>query len=404
MLINHLSTMTSRRDFLKLSSLASASVLMPGFLQAMRFSSLAADGKKLVVIQWSGGNDGLNSIIPFEDDLYYKARPTLGLDKEKVLKLNAYQGFNPVMAPLRDIFDEGQMTILNSVGYPNPDRSHFRSMDIWHSGSGADQHWETGWLGRYLDHTCSGCAKPHTVLEIDESLSLAVKGADLSALAVTDPRRLFRNTQDPWLLHQLEAGRPHSHPDLDFLYKTMTETIESAEYIHEQHKIYSSTIDYPVNPLARQLKLIAELINSGAETSVYYTSLPGFDTHVNQRGKQNRLLTQYSEAVAAFVKDLKQHDQFENTVIMTFSEFGRRVKQNASGGTDHGKANNLFLIGGQLQTPGFFNSAPDLSQLDDGDLAWEIDFRRIYATLLKDWLGADDEAILQAGFERMPLL
>ncbi|MEM7367093.1 MAG: DUF1501 domain-containing protein [Bacteroidota bacterium] len=397
--------MSNRRDFLKLSSLASASVLMPGFLRAMRFHPLAKEGKKLVVIQWSGGNDGLNCLVPFEDDRYYQARPTLGISPDKVLKLNDYQGFNPALAPLRELYDQGYMSLINSVGYPNPDRSHFRSMDIWHTASGSDQYWDSGWLGRYLDHSCSGCAKPHTVLEIDESLSLAVKGEHHSAIAVTDPRRLHRNTQDPWLVSLSNEGQQAAHPDLGFLYKTMTETIESAEYIHAQHKIHRSTIDYPKgNPLARQLKLVAELINSGAETSVYYTSLPGFDTHVNQRNKQNRLLGQYADAVAAFVKDLKQNHQLDNTVIMTFSEFGRRVDQNASGGTDHGKANSLFLIGGQLRTPGFVNAAPDLGNLDDGDVSWEIDFRRIYATLLKDWLGADDEAILQGHFKGLRLV
>lgn len=395
--------MTNRRDFLKISSLASASMFMPRFLGNTLFSPENANGKKLIVIQLSGGNDGLNTLVPFEDDAYYKGRPGIGISREEVLKISDYQGFNPVMEGMRDLFDRGELCVLNSVGYPNPDRSHFRSMDIWHTGSNSDEYWDTGWLGRYLDHSCEGCAKPHEILEVDGGLSLSMKGEQGTGIALTDPRQLFRSTRDPWL-DSLEKNHSAGNEDLDYLYKTLTDTRNSASYIHEQAKIYRSKVEYPQGPFGKNLKMIAELICSGIETSVFYVSLSGFDTHVRQVPQHKRLLTMYSEGLAALTKDLRQNHLLDNTLVMTFSEFGRRVKQNASGGTDHGKANNVYLVGGKLKEAGVFNPAPDLNSLDQGDVPWQIDFRSIYADLLRNWLGADDQKILKRSFKPLGLV
>lgn len=399
--------MTNRREFIKLSSLASAALMMPRFLSSFSGNNPSTNGRKLVMIQLSGGNDGLNSVIPYQDDIYYQSRPRLGIDPSEVLKISDYQGLNPALAALRDLYDQGELSILNQVGYPNPDRSHFRSMDIWHTGSNSDEYWESGWLGRYLDNSCTGCAKPHEVLEIDDSLSLAVKGDASKALALLNPQQLHKTTNDAYfraLNDQYVLQNPSEDSNLNYLYKTMTETMASAEYIHQQSRIFSSKEDYPAGELGRQLKLVAELIISGCETSVYYTSLSGFDTHVNQRGKQDRLLTQYSDAVGAFVRDLKSHQRMDEVLIMTFSEFGRRVEQNASGGTDHGKANNVFLIGNKLTKPGFYSPPTDLSRLDEGDVPFQTDFREIYASILDRWLGADDVAILRRKFSKPKLV
>ena len=399
--------MPNRRNFLKISALASASVLMPRFLCGLNKQSLSSNGKRLIIIQLSGGNDGLNTVIPFEDDGYYHARGGIGIAPKDVLRLNDFQGLNPNMEALRALFDKGEMSILNSVGYPNPNRSHFRAMDIWHSASNSDEYWASGWLGRYLDNSCHGCASPHGILEIDDTLSLAVKGEQTKGLAVQDPRRLYQATQDPYVRHLSESyhsEKSHDHSELSYLYKTMTETISSAEYIYEKANVQKSKVEYPASQLARRLKLIAELIQSGVESSVFYVSLSGFDTHVRQRVQQDRLLRQYSEAVAAFSEDLQANGYWDDSVIMTFSEFGRRVDQNASGGTDHGKANNLFLMGGKLNRPGIFNNAPDLKNLDEGDLKYEIDFRQVYATLLDDWLEAEAEAILGRKFKKLRLV
>lgn len=398
--------MHTRRDFLKNATLASASLMMPNFLKDLGTNKLSTEGKKLIVIQLSGGNDGLNTCVPFRNDIYYNSRTQLAIPKNEVLKLNNEIGLNPVMKGLKDIYEEGYLSILNSVGYPNPDRSHFRSMDIWHTGSNSDEYWKTGWLGRYLDNSCTGCAEPHKVLEVDDTLSLAVKGRDLKALALENPKRLYQGTQSKYfksLANSYQQQDVHGHSDLDYLYKTMIETMESAEYVYETSKIFKSKVDYPQSRLARQLKTVAELLCSGVDTNVFYVSLSGFDTHVRQKGQQERLLTQYSEAIAALVKDLKQNNRLNDTLIMTFSEFGRRVEQNASGGTDHGKANNLFFIGGKLKKAGIYNDMPNLAKLDEGDVSWEIDFRQIYATVLHDWLEVDDQQILKRKFKRLKL-
>ncbi|MCB0835647.1 MAG: DUF1501 domain-containing protein [Bacteroidetes bacterium] len=399
--------MLHRRDFLKLSSFASAAALVPNFLNIFNQFPIQSNGKKLVIIQKSGGCDGLNTYVPFENDLYFKARPQLGLSDSEIIKIGSQQGVNSAMKEIADIFNEGEMTILNQVGYPNPDRSHFRSMDIWHTGSNADEYWPTGWLGRYLDASCNQCAKPHHVLEIDDTLSLANKGLNSNALALLNTGQLYRATRDEYLQRldqEYKKQKSSLNPSLDYMYKTMSETINSAAYIHEKAKTYRSKVNYPSGILGRQLKLVAELINSGVETSVYYTSLPGFDTHVRQKMQQERLLQQYSDAVAAFIQDLKMNNQFEDVLIMTFSEFGRRVEENASGGTDHGKANNLTLIGGKLAKPGFFNSVPNLTNLDEGDLKFDIDFRNVYASILRNWLEVDDVAILKREFEPLGLI
>lgn len=383
-----------RRGFLKMSSLAGTSLLMPNFLKAAGMKMLKFDGKILVVIQLSGGNDGLNTVVPFKNDDYYKLRPTIGIAESEVLKLNDSLGFHSALTGLKDIYDQGLLTVINNVGYPNPDRSHFRSMDIWHSGSSSEEFWYSGWLGRYLDAQCINGKPVHSVLEIDDTLSLAVKGEQKNALGVTNPKMLYDSVRSLNIVTNENTG----NDNLNYLYKTLADTKQSAEYLYDQSVIYKSTISYPNTELGKHLKTVAELIMSGCETSVYYCEHTGFDTHFGQLAKQKNLLTQYSEAVAAFVQDLKENNKMKEVTIMTFSEFGRRVEQNASGGTDHGTANNVFIINGDLKKPGVYNETPDLKNLDEGDLIYKIDFRNIYSTLLRNVLKADDVAILKKSF------
>ena len=198
-----------------------------------------------------------------------------------------------------------------------------------------------------------------------------------------------------------EAESGHQE-QVDYLYKTLAETASSADYLYDKSKIYKSTVTYPNSDFGKNLKTTAELINSGVESRVFYLALSGFDTHVRQHEQQQRLFTDLGDGLAALADDLRQHDQWNNTLVLVFSEFGRRVGQNASNGTDHGTANNVFLAGGALAKKGVINNAPDLANLDQGDLRHQIDFRSIYASVLKDWLGADDTAILGTGFERLP--
>ena len=392
-----------RRDFIKTSALASGVFLISAFLKPLEgiAHEQISGYKNLVIIQLSGGNDGLNTIVPFGNDIYYQKRTSIAINQSEVIKLNDMQGLNPNLSALKEIYDQGWMSIINSVGYPNPDRSHFRSMDIWQTASDSNQFLTTGWIGRYLDSNCQTCNKnPYSAIEVDDTLSLAMKGASMKGIAVQDPNKLYQTTREPFFKDLVyEHGDEHLNEDnLGYLYKTMIETYSSADYIRNTSKTYSVNAEYPATPLGNQLKTVSKFINSGLQTRVYYVSLSGFDTHVGQQNQQGRQLKIYGDAVAAFIKDLKQNGKLDNTLVMTFSEFGRRVEQNASNGTDHGTANNVFVFGGNLKKAGIFNEAPNLSQLDNGDLKYQIDFRDVYATLLDKWLDVNNKIILNKNF------
>ena len=383
-----------RRDFLQIGSLATASLMLPKFLKAFDGKTMVPPGNKvLVVLQFSGGNDGLNTVIPIRNDIYYKSRPRLGIEKDKTLLLTDEAGINSALPAFKALFDDGSLGIMNGVGYPNPDRSHFRSMDIWQSASDSDKYIYTGWLGRYLDAQCNGCSNPTQALEVDDILSLALKGENNKGLAVKDPRRLYSTSHENYF-KEINAAHVNGEETVDYLYKTLSETLNSADYIFQQSRLHPSSQIYPSTETGKNLKTISSLIMSDINTKVYYLSLGSFDTHVNQENQQKRLFTELNDAISAFVKDLKDNNRFQDVMIMTFSEFGRRVVQNASGGTDHGTANNMFFIGGGLKQKGLINAMPDLTNLNDGDLIHTVDFKNVYATVLRKWLDADDKEIL----------
>ncbi|GAA4302202.1 DUF1501 domain-containing protein [Compostibacter hankyongensis] len=387
----------NRRRFLQLGSLASVSTMMPKFLKAFERNALPPENKVLVVVQLSGGNDGLNTVIPYRNDIYYKLRPALGIRRESALGLDDELGLHPALKGLKALYDDGALGVLNSVGYPNPDRSHFRSMDIWQTASDSKDIITTGWIGRYLDAQCNGCAHPTQALEMDDTLSLALKGTRLRGLTVPDPNRLYASAHDRMfgaMAAQHRDGAGDGHGNVDYLYKTMTETMSSAAYIYKESKIYKSKAPYPDTAFGKGMKTIAEMILSGIDTRVYYISLGSFDTHVNQHPQQQRLFTQLGDTLQVFTSELKKNNRFNDVAVMTFSEFGRRVGQNASGGTDHGTANCMFLVSGGLKKKGVLNEVPDLHDLDEGDLRYKVDFKNVYATLMRKWLDADDRNIL----------
>ncbi len=394
-----------RRDFLIKSSMASSVVLVPSFMKAFESLDPRLFGyKKLVVIQLSGGNDGLNTLIPYRNDLYYSNRPGISIPKNRLIDMNGELGLNENLSPLKALYDKGYLSIINNVGYPNPNRSHFRSTDIWHTASNASEYLDSGWMGRYIDQYGK---KPYTGIEVDDSLSLILKGRTINGVATKDAKKMFNNAKTPFFSKVLETQtETHlSEHNLGYLYKTMVGAKSSSKYIYETSKTSTSTKSYPNNPFAKQLKTTAEFINSKLETKVYYVSMGGFDTHANQANRQSRLLKTYSEAMDVFVKDLEASDSFKDTLILTFSEFGRRVQQNAAGGTDHGAANNLFVIGKNLKKPGLYNDSPDLTNLDkNGDLKYTIDFRSVYATLLDQWLDASHSKVLGSSFETLDFI
>ena len=388
---------------MQVGSLATASFFVPKFLKAFETGNAVPPGNKVVVIlQLSGGNDGLNTVIPVRNDIYYKERPRLGIERSKALSLNDEVALHPELKALADAYHDGSLGILNNVGYPNPDRSHFRSMDIWHTASQSNEYLDTGWIGRYLDAQCNGCGKPTQALEIDDVLSLALKGEETKGLAFKDPRRLFGTSNEKFFKDvSKKHADHHDEQPVDYLYRTMAETLSSADYIFKQSRLNPTKAEYPDTNLGKDLRTIASLIYSDINTKVYYVSLGSFDTHINQEAQQARLFREMNGAIDAFMKDLKANNRFNDVLFFTFSEFGRRVSQNASGGTDHGTANNMFFLGGGLKEKGILNAMPNLSDLEEGDLKYNVDFKNVYSTILNKWLGADDEKILGKRFEHL---
>jgi uncharacterized protein (DUF1501 family) len=386
-----------RRDFLKRSLLASTALTLPGFLHG----SVVEDAEQsLVVIQLSGGNDALNMIVPYGDDIYHQLRPGLAIQKSNLHPLDEHCGIHGSMNGLYQLYRNGEAAVINSVGYPDPDRSHFRAMDIWQTGSGANEYEMTGWIGRYLDQDKN--RKAIHAIEIDDLLSMALKGKNKSGLAVRNPERHFKNVGSGFYSDIANSHHLlHQHQQSAYLYKTLAETVQSADYIYQKSRIYSSSVDYPQSALGKNLKTIAELICSGSETKIYYTSLSGFDTHIQQLPRHEQVLKVLDEALQAFTGELKKQRKFNDVLILVFSEFGRRVRQNASGGTDHGKAGTVLLCSGNLKQTGLINGLPDLSKMDDGDVQFTVDFRNIYATILKKWLSADTQNIFSAKTELM---
>lgn len=394
-----------RKDFLQIGSLATASMMLPKFLKAFETNAIVPSGNKVVVVlQLSGGNDGLNTVIPVRNDIYYQLRPTLAIKKGQTAELTDEVSLHPSLTAFKSLYDEGNLAILNNVGYPNPDRSHFRSMDIWHSASQSNQYWNTGWIGRYLDAQCNGCPHLTQALEVDDVLSLALKGNQNNAIAVKDPRRLYGTANESFFRDILKNHKSEIHQDekpVEYLYKTMAQTLSSADYIFKQSRLHPTGADYPNTELGNGLKTIASLIFSDINTKVYYISLGSFDTHVGQDNQQTRLFTQMNDAVKAFTDDLKKNGRMNDVLLFTFSEFGRRVTQNASNGTDHGTANNMFVISSGLKQKGLLNEMPNLADLNEGDLKYKVDFKNVYATILKNWLNADADKILGKHYETL---
>lgn len=382
-----------RREFLKISSLAAASLMMPSFLKSMTLdNALNPNQKILIILQFTGGNDGLNTIIPTKNDIYFKERENISIKDS--LSLNDETGINPALSYFKELHDNGELSVLNNVGYPEPNKSHFRSMDIWHSASRSDEFLETGWLGRFLDEECYSCEHPTQALEVDDMLSLALKGDNNKAFAFKDPRKLYQTSQEKYFKSLYEQDHHHDDETVSYLYQTLGSTINNADYIFEKSKAKKSAQEYPNSKLGKDFKTVSSLIKSDINTQVYYLSIGSFDTHVNQNERQQKLFGEINDAVKSFVADMKSNGLFQDILLMTFSEFGRRVSQNASKGTDHGTANQMFFISGGLKKKGILNALPDLQNLNEGDLIYTEDFRKVYATVLKNWLQADSSKVL----------
>ncbi|HEX4836486.1 MAG TPA: DUF1501 domain-containing protein [bacterium] len=368
------------------------------------------DWPTLVVVQLGGGNDGLNTVVPYAHDEYYRARPHLAVPQGKLFRLTDELGLNPALKDLKDIFDQGRLSIVQGVGYPNPNRSHFRSMEIWQTADPAGTGPRSGWLGRLFDSECPDCGVAAGIT-LSNELPLAMQGSTARTVALENPVRFGFHPIRGAGPEELEAFRrllqpvPGAEPTVDFLAHTEMNALLAAADIHAIAGRFPKDggNGYPKDPFGQKLQIVSELIAAGAPTRVYHLSLGGFDTHATQAGRHDRLLESLDAGLGAFVKDLAQKGVQDKVLVMTFSEFGRRVAENASGGTDHGTAAPMFLIGSTV-VPGIHGAHPSLADLDQGDLKYRIDFRSVYASVLERWIGVNSEAILGGRFPAEDIL
>ena len=388
------------------------------------------DGKVLVVVQLSGGNDGLNTVSPYADDVYRRARGNLAHAADRVHKLNNYLGLAPNLPYFKELYDQGRMSVINGVGYPNPNRSHFRSMDIWHSAYPEKEVVTSGWLGRFFDNTCVG-NDPHVGVSIGEQLPLSMKGERISPLAFEraesyrytgkDAERYKDLNHDDAMMspaapstRPVGAGRVVASPkkkaepvtsgaQLDFLHRTAMDAQVSSDDILRMTKQFAPAGQYPNTEFGNGLRTIAAMIAGGLPTRVYYVSLGGFDTHANQAPRHAQLMQELNNGIQAFWTDIRKQENEERVLMMSFSEFGRRVDVNASSGTDHGAAAPMFLMGPRVKA-GLAGRHPSLTDLDQGDLKFSTDFRNVYATVLQNWLDTPSRPILGQQFATMNLV
>ena len=439
----------TRREFLRTTVLGGALAwTVPAFL-SNTFSALNAhaadsatqvttgrDGSILVVLQMAGGNDGLNTVVPFSNDHYRQARPRLALPANDVLKLSDAIGFHPSLTGFKSLYDSGNLGVIQGSGYPNPNRSHFRSTEIWQTASDSEKFEKYGWIGRYFDNACSGCdatvgisvgnqmpqafaAKTPTGVSLQNPQSYRfIAGGRDAADSEASYRKMNEPDQEPSMdtvsepaadvstggtIGAISGATTHSGSALDFLERTAMDAQVSSDKILAISNKVQNQANYPGTQLANSLKLVARLIGGGLPTRIYYVSQGGYDTHTNQLATQQRLLKELGDSVKAFTDDLKAQGNMGRVLIMTFSEFGRRVAENANAGTDHGAAAPMFVIGEKVKA-GLLGKYPSLAPGDlfQGDVKYNVDFRSVYAGILEGWLKTPSAPILGRQFP--PLL
>ncbi len=404
----------SRRAMIKDGFLAvSAGMIMPSIfsrgIASARAQSIdgsriaqASGNRTLIVIQMAGGNDGLSTVIPIGDPLYHQVRPTLAIPDAKVLPLDTRLGLHPNLAPLKQLWDGGHMAIIEGVGYPNQSLSHFQAMDIWQtldlSGAGSE-----GWLGKLVSGWVDQDGHPFKALDIgvQTAQALASISAPVPTLATVNTYRLFPDPADTdngnarlQALMKLYNSYPKTSPYAALLDTTALSAQDGSQQLHDADAQYQATVTYPTGPFAAGLKILAEAIVEGLGLRVGYVTLGGFDTHANQQATHDTLMKLLADGLSAFYTDLSNHGKADTVVIMTWSEFGRRVEENGSLGTDHGTAAPMFVLGNPVNR-GIFGEPPSLSSLDNaGNLKYTTDFRSVYATVLDRWLGASSHDVL----------
>ncbi len=376
-----------------------------GFAPILRASSAATNSNKiLVVLELSGGNDGLNTLVPYGDDAYYRHRPKLGIPENKLRKIDDHFGFNPDMAGIESLYKDGKMAVIHGCGYDQPSFSHFTSMAYWHTAA-PNSGEQLGWVGRLAD-VIDPQQTPNFIVNIDEAQSLAVVARDHVPVVFDDPEQFGRKGlfQARSLLENQQSASSESNNAQRYLFNIAKSAQQASRQVREACAAYETPVDYGISSL--DLKKVAALINAGMETKLYYTSFRhnAFDTHVQQPNLHQRLLTYFSDAVAAFFKDMERIGRADDVVMLVFSEFGRRLAENTNLGTDHGTANHMYLIGNAVKG-GHYGKLPSLNDFgEDGNLIYTTDFRRVYATAIEGWLGyGNTEKLLKGKFETFPI-
>ncbi len=366
----------------------------------------AASDRTLIVVQMAGGNDGLNTVVPFTDSLYKKMRPTLAIPDAKVLPLDTRLGLHPNLAPLKKLWDTGHLAVVEGVGYPNQSLSHFQAMDIWQTldlnGNGSE-----GWLGKLVSGWVDKDGHPFKAMDIGVQTAQALSSINAQVPTIAsiptyrvapDPLDTDKGNARLQALMKLYNSYPQTSPYAALLDATALNAQEGSRELQQANIDYKSSVNYPTGPFAAGLKVLAEAIVQNLGLHVGYVTLGGFDTHAGQSATHDTLMTTLAEGLSAFYTDLVQHGKADNVVIMTWSEFGRRVEENGSLGTDHGTAAPLFVLGNGV-TKGIYGEPPSLSNLDSsGNLKYTTDFRSVYATVLDRWLGASSKDVLSGSF------
>jgi uncharacterized protein (DUF1501 family) len=371
----------------------------------------APAAKALVVIQLAGGNDGLATVMPFADPAFKDNRPTLTFADDQLIKLNDHLALHPNLKALKPMWDNKKLAVVQGVGYPNPNRSHFASMDIWATAS-PDKPASAGWLGRYLDAASLPVDNAFNAVSVGPALPFALKSQKAMVASVADANNFQlrtnpRHREDaPELMAaftSLYQRGPDGVPYYGLVERVESTAAKATQAVKDLAGKYHASVTYPGTPLGRGLQSIAQILSGGFGTRVYYVSTGGFDTHANEKNTHDRLMTELGDGISAFYNDIKAHGLSQNVVMMTWSEFGRRVKENGSNGTDHGTAAPMFVLGDPVKG-GIVGDHPSLTKLDgNGDLVFGVDFRSVYNTVLGKWLGMDGQEVLGGKFETLPL-
>jgi len=409
-MVIHLQTSgSSARDLLRAGTFGlGVSATLPSFLNrvAEEETKKILEGQEekhpnriLVVLELTGGNDGLNTVVPYGDDAYYRARPTIGIKPNEVLKLNDHFGLHPAMSGFEALFKDGELAIVHGCGYPDPNLSHFTAMEWWHTAvpHGNELY---GWLGRFADQNKQAPVENY-IVNIGSRQSRAVASAKQSPIVFSDPKKLGRAGTEAQQKVFALYGQPYEtrNSSLDFVNTVSKTATAGATLVRNACAEYRTMVDYGADSnLTLDLKKVIGLIKAGLMTRIYYVSLPGFDTHASQGPTQNLLLIYLADALRGFMEDLERLGRADDVSVMVFTEFGRRVNENMSAGTDHGTATPMYILGKKLKG-GFYGQPASLTDLDSGNLKMTTDFRSVYGTMLKEWMGFDDiQGVLKGDF------